>query len=203
MNLCERVSHTRTQLPKLSEKKNTHNEWETSILHTFCPRAQTNIFVRSGRGWTESRSERATERFPRLIFDSLDSTTTYLRLPTRGSNIWKEALDSTTTISYLHVEIIFGGRLLIDSTTISYTWKIFGGRLYLDSTTISYTWRILFGGKLLARLRMTSDFRQPQQSGALNEGNTLNLCRLITPIKYTYNFCYAFSATLSTYSCCN
>ena len=110
----------------------------TTILHIFCPRAPTNIFVRSGKG--ETIEKRASKRR------------------------WKR---------------LFGGKLV---TKLRFLTR---GRYYLAGNS----WLVY-------------DFRLPPATaiGCTKWSNMLHLCQLI--IKYTYNFCYALSATLSTYSCC-
>lgn len=120
------VTHTYARSCQNCQRRRTRTMNGTSILHIFCPRAQTNIFVRSGKG--ETIEKRASKRR------------------------WKILLAGNSLLNYdfLHVEDIIW-RETLDSTTISYTWKIFGGRLLTLHS--SYTWRILFGGKLLTRLQ--------------------------------------------------
>ena len=134
--------HTHARSCQNCQRRRTRTMNGTSILHIFCPRAQTNIFVRSGKG--ETIEKRASKRRWKLLLFG-GKLVTKLRFLTRGryylagntwldydflhvEDIWREALDSSLE---LHVEDII--------------W-----RETLDSTTIS-------------------DFRQPQQSGALNE----------------------------------
>ena len=58
----ERVSHTRTQLPKLSEKKNTHNEWDNNLTY-FLPARPNEYFCekREGGNNREASEQKAME----------------------------------------------------------------------------------------------------------------------------------------------